>query len=329
MMWLTWRRYRVRIILLALYVVALIVFMIITEHAYQSALTSCGFRATGTQLSACSGVISGAKSHASYVVDGLQILPFLIGLILGTPLIASELEAKTNRLAWAQGVTRTRWLLMSWLTLVIPVAIAMSLLALTVQWWLTHVHASVFVGTSLIQSSQFSISGVAPIAAAVFALSFGAGVGALWGRISWSIAATSVGFWLVVGVMMGWIVPSLAPQVAVPLSAAKLPSSLGWLVSAGVRRNPVVHVGSHTSSVTSIVQHCTNIANSSSNMQTGGGNESLVYLNCLKSHSLQAVNFYQPASHYWILQWREAGVYLALVAALLGLSVWVVRRWRA
>ena len=52
MMWLTWRRYRVRIILLALYVVALIVFMIITEHAYQSALTSCGFRATGTQLSA-------------------------------------------------------------------------------------------------------------------------------------------------------------------------------------------------------------------------------------------------------------------------------------
>jgi hypothetical protein len=314
---------------MALYVFALIVFMIITEHAYQSALSSCGFRPTGTQLSACSGVISGAKSRASYVVDGLQILPFLIGLILGTPLIASELEAKTNRLAWAQGVTRTRWLLMSWLTLVISVVIAMSLLAPIIQWWLTHVHASDFVGTSLIQSNQFSISGVAPIAAAVFALSFGACAGALWGRVSWSVAATLVGLWLVLGGMMGWIVPSLAPQVAVPLSAAKLPSSLGWLVSAGVRRNPVVHVGSHTSSVTAIVQHCANIANSSPNMQSGGGNESLVYLNCLKSHGVQAVDFYQPASHYWILQWREAGVYLVLVAALLGLSVWVVRRRRA
>lgn len=328
-MWLTWRRYRVRIILLALYVVALIVFMIVTEHAYQSALTSCGFRPTGTQLGACTGVISGAKSHASYVVIGLQILPLLIGLILGTPLIASELEAKTNRLAWTQGVSRTKWLLTSWLTFVIPVVIAMSLLALTSQWWLTHVHASDFVGTSLIQSNQFSISGVAPIAEAVFALSFGVCIGALWRRMSWSIAATIVGLWLVVGTMMGRIVPSLAPQVAVPVSAAKLPSSLGWLVSAGVRRTPGVRVGQHASSVTSIVQHCTNIANSGPTIQSGGGNASLDELNCLTSHGVQAVNFYQPPSHYWILQWREAGVYFVLVAALLGLSVWLVRRWRA
>lgn len=42
MIWITWRRYRVRIILLALYVVALIIFMIVTEQAYQGALTSCG-----------------------------------------------------------------------------------------------------------------------------------------------------------------------------------------------------------------------------------------------------------------------------------------------
>lgn len=328
-MWLTWRRYRVRIFLLALYAVALIIFMIITEHAYQSALTSCGFHPMGTQLSACSGVISGAKSHASYVVVGLQILPLLIGLILGTPLIASELEAKTNRLAWAQGVTRTRWLLISWLALAAPIVLLMSLLAPIVQWWATHVRASNFVAGGLIQSNQFEISGVAPIAFAVFVLSFGIAIGALVRRVSWSVSATIVGLVLTFGLMTSWVVPSLAPQVAVPLSAAKLPSSLGWLVSAGVRRNPDVHVGPHTSSVTSIVQHCGNLANSSSNMQSGGGNESLVYLNCLKSHGVQAINFYQPASHYWMLQWREAGVYLVLVAALLGLSVWVVRRWRA
>jgi hypothetical protein len=205
----------------------------------------------------------------------------------------------------------------------------MSLLALTVQWWLTHVRASDFVGTGLIQSNQFDISGVAPIVAAVFALSFGACVGAFWGRISWAVAATLVGLWLVLGTMMGWIVPSLAPQVAVPVSAAKLPSSLGWLVSAGIRRNPGVHVGPHTSSVASIVQHCTNISNSNPNLQSGGNNVNLVFLNCLKSHSVQAVNFYQPPTHYWILQWREAGVYIILVAALLGLSLWVVRRSRA
>jgi hypothetical protein len=35
---------------------------------------------------------------------------------------------------------------------------------------------------------------------------------------------------------------------------------------------------------------------------------------------------YQPASHYWPLQWAETGIFLALALALAGLCYWWVRR---
>ena len=38
------------------------------------------------------------------------VLPALIGLFWGAPLIARELEAGTHRLVWNQSITRTRWL---------------------------------------------------------------------------------------------------------------------------------------------------------------------------------------------------------------------------
>jgi len=38
------------------------------------------------------------------------VVPALIGVFWGAPLIARELETGTFRLAWTQSVTRTRWL---------------------------------------------------------------------------------------------------------------------------------------------------------------------------------------------------------------------------
>ena len=40
----------------------------------------------------------------------MLVLPALIGIFWGAPLIARELEAGTHRLVWNQSVTRTRWL---------------------------------------------------------------------------------------------------------------------------------------------------------------------------------------------------------------------------
>ena len=49
----------------------------------------------------------------------ILVWPLILGIFLGAPLIARELETGTYRLAWTQSVTRTRWLTVKVVTLTI------------------------------------------------------------------------------------------------------------------------------------------------------------------------------------------------------------------
>ena len=51
------------------------------------------------------------------------VVPALIGMFWGAPLIAHELETGTFRLAWTQSVSRRRWLL-----------VKMGLVGLAARW---------------------------------------------------------------------------------------------------------------------------------------------------------------------------------------------------
>ena len=65
----------------------------------------------------------------------MLVVPALIGMFWGAPLIARELETGTYRLAWTQGVTRKRWLAVK-LGLVGLASMAVAgLLSLMVTWW--------------------------------------------------------------------------------------------------------------------------------------------------------------------------------------------------
>ena len=331
MIWITWRRYRVRLIMLALYVVALIVFMVLTEHSFHSATAGCQqLKVILNEGRQCNTVLPGIESKASYVAVGLGILPLLIGLVLGTPMVASEFAGKTNRLAWLQGITRTRWLLATWLTLAIPTVVAMSLLAPVVQWWATHTQSTFSLGGDLIQPAQMVISGVDPIALALLALTFAMFVGIVCRRIVSPYATSVIGLGLVMTLMPTEVLSSLASKVVVPNrlnGIATFRRSLGqlpWLVRGGYRRLPGFRVGPHAFSLSHTVRFCTNSAYWPNVVVNGNEPTS-----CFTKHGWQSVEFYQPASHYWILQWREAGLYAGAVLIILGLSVWAVRRWRA
>jgi hypothetical protein len=332
MTWVTWRRFRTRVVLLALFMLMLTFFMIMTLHGYHDAVAKCGTQAgMSFPETACARMVHRAESHANYVSMGIGLLPFLVGLMLGAPLVASEIENRTNRLAWSQGITRTRWLLSGWLTIAVPVVIAMSLFGLIVQWWASHVVTSSAFGAGLIQNTAFDISGVAPIAFSVFALSCGTCFGVASRRFLSPYLGTFVALFAVAEFMYVKIFPTLAPRMAVAATSygtnTDLPSSLGpspRYVGYGFRPSPGIPAPTNTSSTNWIVQHCAATTNAG---QTLPGNSS--YMKCLNINHVQAINFYQPESHYWILQWREAGIYLVLAAALLGLSVWMVGRWRA
>jgi ABC-type transport system involved in multi-copper enzyme maturation permease subunit len=49
------------------------------------------------------------SDHASPVFSFMNLLPYAIGLFLGAPLIARELERGTTRLAWSMAPSRIRW----------------------------------------------------------------------------------------------------------------------------------------------------------------------------------------------------------------------------
>ena len=331
MTWVTWRRYRARFVSLALFMFILVFFMIMTQHGYHDAVAKCGTQAgVFSPQTACLRTVQRAESHANYVSWGVGLLPFLVGLTLGAPLVASEIEGRTNRLAWAQGITRTRWLLSGWLTIAVPVVIAMSLFGLIVQWWASHVVTLSAFGAGLMNTT-FVISGVAPIAFSVFALSCGTSIGVASRRFLSPYLGTFIALVALAEFINVKVFPTLAPRMTIAATSyganTDLPSSLGpnpRYVGFGFRQSPGFRAGTGTPSMNQIVQLCAKTTNLG---QTLPGNSP--YMTCLKINHVQAINYYQPESHYWMLQWREAGIYLVLATALLGLSVWMVSRWRA
>jgi len=196
-MWITWRRYRVRVVLFALYALALIILMIITEHGFQSVVTSCNHHeVVAFQDRACRSAASRVGERDGAAVLGIAFAPILVGLIFGAPLIASEFEAKTNRLAWAQGLTRTKWLLVAWSTLAAATLVTVSILAIFAHWWAAHIFGIVTAGSGL--SIPIGNTGVVLVATAIFSLSFGTSMGAVFRSLSMSVAGTLIGLLVIV-----------------------------------------------------------------------------------------------------------------------------------
>ena len=77
-------------------------------HLYDANLSTCAAHDD------CSTATSSFLQNDHALQVGLNVLavvlPGIIGILWGAPLVAQELETGTYRLAWTQSVTRTRWL---------------------------------------------------------------------------------------------------------------------------------------------------------------------------------------------------------------------------
>jgi hypothetical protein len=96
--WLAWRRHGLEVRLLA-GLAALFAALMAGEYAALS-------RVAGQQ------VPGWATTLVVYEMLAVIVVPALLGMFLGAPLVASEVERGTHRLAWAQSVSRRRWLLL-------------------------------------------------------------------------------------------------------------------------------------------------------------------------------------------------------------------------
>ena len=151
----------------------------------------------------------GARSDCGQFMDGfvdqhqrallaltalVLLVPALLGLFWGAPLVARELDAGTHRLVWNQSVTRSRWLTVKLVLVGSAGAAVAGLVVWGVDRWSTPLDAASQHDPRLPMAMTFAASGVVPLAYAVFAFALGVTVGMLTKRVIPAMAITLVVF---------------------------------------------------------------------------------------------------------------------------------------
>jgi hypothetical protein len=336
---LTWRQFRAQAWLAIAALAAIIITFAVTRpslsHLYSaSGITGCQARSDCGGLAA--DFIKQVRADDAYPVlyfAGVIIIylvPAIIGMFWGAPLITRELEGGTYRLAWTQSVTRTRWLAVK-LGLLGFIAMAITgLFSLIITWWGSPLDQAAGLGSPILSNRMmpelFAGHGIVPIGYAAFAFALGATAGALIGRTVPAMAITIVIFAAVQLIMPNFVRPYLIPPahttVAVsPGDAHWVPAGHGLLItgSAVIPGAWVLPTSGHiyTGPATHILKTCYN-----------GPTSTPACSSAFATLHAQLLVTYQPPSRFWALQWYETGIFLAAALALAGLCFWWMGRRR-
>ena len=145
-------------------------------------------------ITRCAQAADGFYDDYQYVVDVgflLLILPMLVGIFWGAPLVAREIEHGTHRLVWTQGTSRLRWAATKFGLVLIGVLAMAAVFAAMLTWWITPV---VQTSGQRFEYIFFDIHGIVVFGYATFALALGIFAGAVTGRLLPAMATTVVGF---------------------------------------------------------------------------------------------------------------------------------------
>jgi hypothetical protein len=369
MIWLTWRQFRAQAITAVAALAAFAILLALTEPRLASLYTASGF--AGCHGGSCAGLADAFLGQLSNLTpfggpQGFRLLPdgtnlyvtvytlgilFILlapaitGVFWGAPLIARELETGTDRLAWNQSITRTRWLTVK---LALTGAAAMAVteaFSLLQAWWAAPIVRATDLGGSVSVFSggrfsplNFATGGITPLGYAAFGFALGVTAGVLIRRAVPAMALTLVVFAAVQVVVPLWVRPHLIPPDhtiaaigstsatfsdytgAPVLTAGVVPGQPGaWIISSGA-------VNAAGQPVTRLPAACApNTGSPAAGARSASGFEGGV-ARCLASHGVREAVGYQPASHYWPLQLIETGIFLALALALAGFCFWRLGR---
>jgi ABC-type transport system involved in multi-copper enzyme maturation permease subunit len=345
MIWLTWRQFRVQAVVIFAVAGALAIVMAVTgPHLLDL------YNADKVNFLDLIGV-DGINKFLYVAGQALvYVAPPVIGAFWGAPLIARELEAGTHRLVWNQSITRHRWLVTK-LGLTGLVAMAVTgLLSLAVSWWSSPIDRAVADGTQSgifnlprLVPAIFGARGVVPIGYAAFAFALGVAVGLVVRRSVVAIAVTLAAV-AAVQILMPLAVRShlVAPvQTDITITATNIRGIGGDPATGRIDR---IDLSAGTPGDWMVSNHTVNAAGQSAGVLPSWVNECMPGPGVAKgspesnSQSVKACFTrladegyrqrvtYQPASHFWALQWRETGIFLALALLLTGFCFWRIRR---
>ncbi|MGH9293124.1 MAG: hypothetical protein ACRD0B_07020 [Acidimicrobiales bacterium] len=188
MIWATWRMERSVYVAATAVLAAVGVWLAVTGLRQEAAFASfnalhCAQPGSSALCMAAATRYYGASTFSGAGVAIGALVPGLLGLVIGVPIVAGEIGWRTNRLAWTQSISRTRWLLVKLAFGAATTVALMAALAPVLQWWSGAVQRG-----DRIVPPNFDVSGIVPIAYALFAFVLGALLGALVRRRGWAFA---------------------------------------------------------------------------------------------------------------------------------------------
>jgi hypothetical protein len=328
MIWLTWRQHRRQALFTVAALAVLAALMVPTGLAMRHTFAVKGLKDCARILGAagppspageaCNTAFRDFNSQYNvYLIMGVLflVLPLLVGLFWGAPLVARELEHGTHRLVWTQGISRRRWAVVKFglvgaLTLVVAIGYGLGM-----SWWAGPL-------SEIGQQSRFDVfffdmQGLVPIGYTIFAVALGVFAGTVWPKVVPAMAATLVGF---VGLRVALTVLA-RPHYLAPLTrtypiigVTREPNRfLGdWIIDYGVRDASGRLVQSHSEVACPPNGQGPNGEPCGSGLGLGPG-----------AYNWQ---LYQPGSRYWLFQSIETGIFAALAVLLLYLAIRRIRR---
>jgi len=344
MIWLTWRQFRVHVTVLYGALLGFAAALALTGphladvygESASNFLHWIGAQRTDKDLYTLGSV-------AGYVVPGL------VGVFWGAPMIAREVESGTHRLIWTQSITRNRWLATKLGLGMLGAGAAGGLVGLALTWWSHPLDKAINGGApksgslfdlARIGPEMFASRGIAPIGYAVLAFSVGVLAGAVIRRTVAAMAVTLAAYVLIQVFMPIWVRPHLVtPTVQ---TTAITPDTLHGIRGQGpdgpidglevasdrpgaweVSNQTIDGNGDVVHTFPNWVTTCLPVPGTEQ-AQVGAREQGC--FDRLTSAGYQQRVTYQPASHYWTLQWRETGVLLTGAVLLGALAFWRLRR---
>jgi hypothetical protein len=317
-------------------------------HLYDAALSGC---AASGDCQAALQAFQQSDRTLQIALNALGVLvPAVIGLFWGAPLVARELEAGTFRLAWTQSVTRARWLAVR-LVLVGLISMAVAgLFSLMVTWWFSPLDRA--TGSPF---NAFDYRDIVPLGYAAFAFALGVTLGTLTRRTLPAMAVALVTFFAVRLTMSFWIRPRLIAPAHQALALNPATTGYGYqgfvlgshpssllpaspnIPGAWITSTQIVNKAGQPLSAQFLSSSCpwlggahvsgpTSGAGSSHSQVPSGTEQNIQGCVATVGKTYHEVVTYQPASHYWPLQWYELAIYLGIAVLLGGFCVWRIRR---
>ncbi|MGC5009269.1 ABC transporter permease [Streptosporangium sp. DT93] len=352
MIWLTWRQFRGSAAMTAAVLALLLAVLALTgpDLASDYAAGIAGCTADDTCLDFFDRFFGAHDITFLALTLVVLLLPALVGLFWGAPLVTRELEAGTHLLVWNQSVTRGRWLAVKLGLVGLAAMAAAGVCGLAVTWWSAPLDRSAVPELAQMAPLVFGARGIAPMGYAAFAFVLGVTVGMLVRRTLPAMALTLAVFVAIQLAVPLLVRPHLMPPVTgtfeisrenmdglgapqggslqIFLRTSAVPGHAGaWVLSSRLvdTSGRTVSGGDGRSGPSSTIVRAVPISTTSGpcspqELSSGGCISEINRLGYRQRAS------YQPLERFWPFQWIETGIYALLTLGLTWSSFWWIRR---